>query len=74
MATTGFLSISFFKEKIDVDGLPFETYDDDKNDDEGEHSSQLPNYKRVKARIIRSVFFNKVILRSSTELIMLLTP
>ena len=46
--------------KIDVDGLPFETYDDDNNDDEAEHTNQLPKCKkRVKARIIRSVFFNK---------------
>ena len=44
---------------IDVDGLPFDTYDDDNNDDEGEHINQLAKCKkRVKARIIRSVFFN----------------
>lgn len=46
--------------KIDIDGLPFETYDDDNSDDEGEHTNQSPKCKkRVKARIIRSVFFNK---------------
>ena len=49
-------------KKTDIDDLPFETFNDDHNDDEeeGKENSNPHKYKkRTKARIIRSVFFNK---------------
>ena len=58
-------------------GCHFETYDDDNNDDEAEHTIQSSKCKkRVKARIIRSVFFNKETdpEKHYRELDMLFTP
>ena len=50
----------------DVDGLPLEIFDDDNNEDDvgtdiftGTCSNKLTSKKRSKARVIRSVWFNK---------------
>ena len=68
--------------EVDIDGLPVETFiDDDQNDDDDdddEHSKVTSSKikKRTKARIIRSVWFNKEAEpeKHYRELIMLFTP
>ena len=50
--------------KLDIDNYPLETNIGDANDDyDDDHQgeTQEKNKKRLKARIIRSVFFNKEI-------------
>ena len=50
---------------LDIDGLPLESYaehyenDDDLNDDKANENQCVKTKKRNKARIIRSVWFNK---------------
>ena len=67
--------------EVDIDDLPVETFiDDDQNDDDDydEHSKVTSSKikKRTKARIIRSVWFNKEAEpeKHYRELIMLFTP
>lgn len=71
--------------QIDTDNLPLETGNDDRNDDDTEINNNLPHEqnlnckeikKRLKARIIRSVWFNKEkdSQKYFRELIMLLHP
>ena len=66
--------------ELDADGLPLETFiDDDHNDDDDDEVSKKicsKTKKRTKARVIRSVWFNKETEpeKHYRELIMLFTP
>ncbi|XP_048584895.1 uncharacterized protein LOC125567916 [Nematostella vectensis] len=66
--------------QVDVDGLPLENFvDDNRNDDDDTEAQKTPRSKtkkRAKARIIRSVWFNKEAEPEKyyRELLMLFTP
>ena len=49
------------RNEVDIDGLPVESFIDDNQNDDDEHSKVTSSKikKRTKARIIRSVWFNK---------------
>ena len=61
---------------IDIDGLPLEKYIDDEQNDEFVKTTNSKTRKHYKARVLRSVWFNKQkeLEKHYCELLMLFTP